>query len=688
MPAFFFYCTIKKETRMSQIDRGGDYMRKKKLLTVITAFLLAMFFLYGCEDEEEVLTQSGQAVEGWEETPDEAGTWAIYWYLCGSDLESDAEFATMDLYELQCASLPENVQVIIETGGAREWYHEDVEAGQQGRYLYDSDGLTFLEAQPEADMGDPETLADFLSFCKENFPADHTMFLFWNHGGGSVSGAAFDEIYDYDSLTLDEMYQAFGSVYELSEENPPFDIVGFDTCLMATIDTAWMLSDVSHYLVASEEMEPGCGWSYDKWVQTLGDHPGIDGEALGQVICDSYMEGCEDIGMEQEATLSVVDLQKIQPLLNAYDDLGKEALTLACEDSTFFAEFGRRAVQTENYGGNTPDQGYTNMVDMGHLVRNSEDLLPETAQAVLDALEECVVYNVSGDYRSEATGLSCYYSYNGDTDDFDGFVSISASPAFQYLYDYELYGYMSDEGLAYMQDLGYEEEIPEITITQDNTELEDFPLYVDEDGNSVLEIGSGAASTLQAVYYQLCYVSEEDDIILLLGRDNDIYMDWDEGVFRDNFRGVWGAIDGCLCYMEIVYEGDDYNLYSVPILLNGDEYNLRVVYSYTDEEYSILGARRGIDDNGMADKNLVQLEPGDEITTLHYAMTISGDEEEPEQVPVDTITVTEDTVFTEEDLGDGNFVIFYEMVDMQDNSYYSDLAYFTVEDGLIYTETE
>lgn len=663
-------------------------MRKKKLLTIITALLLAMFFLYGCEDEEEILTQSGQAVEGWEETPDEAGTWAIYWYLCGSDLESDAEAATMDLYELQCASLPENVQVIIETGGAREWYHEDVEAGQQGRYLYDSDGLTFLEAQPEADMGDPETLADFLSFCKENFPADHTMFLLWNHGGGSVSGAAFDEIYDYDSLTLDEMYQAFGSVYELSEENPPFDIVGFDTCLMATIDTAWMLSDVSHYLVASEEMEPGCGWSYDKWVQTLGDHPGIDGATLGQVICDSYMEGCEDIGMEQEATLSVVDLQKIQPLLNAYDDLGKEALTLACEDSTFFAEFGRRAVQTENYGGNTPDQGYTNMVDMGHLVRNSEDLLPETAQAVLDALEECVIYNVSGDYRSEATGLSCYYSYNGDTDDFDGFLSISASPAFQYLYDYELYGYMSDEGLAYMQDLGYEEEIPEITITQDNTELEDFPLYVDEDGNSVLEIGSEAAATLQAVYYQLCYVSEEDDIILLLGRDNDIYMDWDEGVFRDNFRGVWGAIDGCLCYMEIVYEGNDYNLYSVPILLNGDEYNLRVVYSYTDEEYSILGARRGIDDNGMADKNLVQLEPGDEITTLHYAMTISGDEEEPEQVPVDTITVTEDTAFTEEDLGDGNFVIFYEMVDMQDNSYYSDLAYFAVEDGLIYTETE
>lgn len=38
--------------------------------------------------------------------------------------------------------------------------------------------------------------------------------------GGSVAGVSFDELYDYDSLTLPELYSAFETVYELSETNP------------------------------------------------------------------------------------------------------------------------------------------------------------------------------------------------------------------------------------------------------------------------------------------------------------------------------------------------------------------------------------------------------------------------------------------------------------------------------------
>ncbi|MGI6778802.1 MAG: clostripain-related cysteine peptidase [Acetivibrionales bacterium] len=49
----------------------------------------------------------------------------------------------------------------------------------------------------------------FLAFGKENYPAKRTAVVFWNHGGGSVSGAAFDELYGMDSLSLAEMYQAF-----------------------------------------------------------------------------------------------------------------------------------------------------------------------------------------------------------------------------------------------------------------------------------------------------------------------------------------------------------------------------------------------------------------------------------------------------------------------------------------------
>lgn len=57
--------------------------------------------------------------------------------------------------------------------------------------------------------------------------------------------------------------------------------------------------------------------------------------------------------------------------------------------------------------------------------------------------------------------------------------------------------------------------------------------------------------------------------------------------------------------------------------LNGEDYHLRVVYDYSAEEFTILGARKGINDNGMSDRNLIQLQPGDELTTIHYASTIS-----------------------------------------------------------------
>lgn len=58
--------------------------------------------------------------------------------------------------------------------------------------------------------------------------------------------------------------------------------------------------------------------------------------------------------------------------------------------------------------------------------------------------------------------------------------------------------------------------------------------------------------------------------------------DWENGIFYDNFRGVWGALDGHF-YMEFSFEGEDYNLYSVPVLLNGEEYNLQVVYDFTQD---------------------------------------------------------------------------------------------------------
>lgn len=605
-------------------------------------------------------------------------TWAIYWYLCGSDLESEAEAATLDLMEMMEVDLPDNVQIIIQTGGADSWQNDFVDADYTERFVYSSEGLEKVDQQPLANMGDPATLADFLTFCQENYPADKTGVIFWNHGGGSVSGAAFDENYEYDALTLSEFYEGFNMACELSPEDQPFEFVGFDACLMATIDTAYVFSDIAKYMVASEELEPGIGWSYTGWLQALADNPGMDGAMLGKEICDSYIEGCEEYWQEDEVTLSVVDLSKVQPLVEAYEAMGAEALTYALEDNSFFGDFGREAVSSENYGGNTRDQGYSNLVDLGHLAKNCEEILPEMSQTVLDCIDDCVTYKVNGPYRKHATGLSCYFSYNGDISDLEGYAQEGCSNTFSYLYSYGIEGEIPEEGIEYIDSLGYGEEYIEEVPDLEQSADEEFPLYVDEDGVVVMELEEDVVNMLKGVYFQLAYADEEEDIMLMLGQDNDIEGDWENGVFRDNFWGSWGAIDGYPVYMEVSYEAEDYTVYAVPVLLNGEEYNLRVIYDYNDEEFYILGARKGIDDTGMADKNLVQLQPGDEITTLHYAATMSGDDDF-QMLPIDTFTVTEDTRFEQVDMGDGTYLLMFELVDAKNNSAYSEMVMYTVE---------
>lgn len=623
-------------------------------------------------------------------TPDAApvlqagdGSWAVYWYLCGSDLETNGGFATTDLSEMMEVQLPENVNVVIQTGGAAVWQNDQMDPEKLQRWLYNSEGLQLIEEQDTANMGDAQTLYEFLAFANENYPADKVAVTFWNHGGGSVGGAAFDELHGLDSLDLAEMYQAFDAVWPADAENPALELVGFDTCLMATVDVASTFQGFAKYLVASEEVEPGNGWLYSGWLGALAANTDMDGAALGVAICDTYYQGCEAVGTQDQTTLSVTDLSKLDPLLEAYESFGQEAFAAAVEDPGFFAELGRAAAQSENYGGNTREQGYTNMVDLGHLARQTAWMLP-SAQSVCDALADCVLYQVGGPYRAKATGLSCYYSYNGDVDDLNGYIGVGESTAFKHLYAYELTGELAEDGEEYLSSLDIEE-LPE-RVTLPNMGWDGAPLDVDDDGIAFLTLGPKANDVLAGIGFSLFYVDEAEDQMLLLGTDNDMNADWENGVFHDNFRGVWGALDGHLVYMELSFESEDYNLYSVPILLNDEAYNLQVVYDFTIEEWSILGASQGLDDSGMASKELRLLAEGDVITTIWKVGSFTGDDE-LEMYAAEELTVTADTAFGEIPLFDGSYSMVFEMRDSVGNYAYSDAVTFDCVDGAITSTT-
>lgn len=612
-------------------------------------------------------------------------TWAIYWYLCGSDLETDSGLASIDFDEVLAVHLPANVQVVVETGGARRW-RNDINPNVNTRFLYDSNGLQLLEEIPQANMGSSQALQSFLEFCLDNYPADHQIVIFWNHGGGSVGGVMFDENFNYDSLSLPEIAEAFAAVSTPAIDDPPFEMIGFDACLMATVDVAEIFTGYAKWLVASQEMEPGLGWYYTGFLQALADDPGIGGATLGREICDSYYSACQNARQAGDITLSVVDLGQLEALLDAYHNVGAESLLSTCADSTFVSDFGRAARMAQSYGFNDTWDGYTNMVDMGDLINQSgRSLFPQFGAELLHALDNCVVYQVMGPYRDRASGLSCFYNYSGNVFDYKDFATLQADNPFRWYYYYELAGELNAEGTEYLQNLVYHY-APNETITPEQIEsaavdnLENWPVLVSADGIATLELGQQIASKLTGVYVYLAYFDANSGIEVYLGRDNNIYADWDNGVFRDNFTGRWGSIDGRLVFMELIDEAVDYQLYSVPVRIDGEEYTLLVSYDVASEEYEILGARHGIIHNGMSDRNLQELVPGDIVEPILYVM-LDTPGAEFEQMPVGWLVVNTQTSFYEIDLGDGIFFYEFEMVDWQNNSYRSEYVVFEVHDG-------
>ena len=137
----------------------------------------------------------------------EGGTWTVLVYLCGTDLESNGGYASINVAEMCLAQQSQNVNVILETGGTKQWSIDGIDPSARQRWQVVPDDIQLVESLPLANMGEAGTLGDFLRWGVETYPADKYMCLLWDHGGGSVAGIAVDELHEGDMLNLKELAQ-------------------------------------------------------------------------------------------------------------------------------------------------------------------------------------------------------------------------------------------------------------------------------------------------------------------------------------------------------------------------------------------------------------------------------------------------------------------------------------------------
>ena len=319
-------------------------------------------------------------------------------FMCGTDLESKYKMGTSDLQEMLNSKCGGNVNVIVYTGGCKKWQNNVVSSQYNQIYQVKNGQLACLSQNAGTGaMTDPKTLSDFIKICAQNFPANRYELIFWDHGGGSVSGYGYDEKQSgHDTMDLSEISKA------LRDGGVKFDFIGFDACLMATAETALMLDDYGDYMIASEESEPGIGWYYAEWLAQLSQNPSMDTVSLGKKIADDFVRECGKSCRGQATTLSVIDLAEFAAAVpKPLESFATSTANLVKSD--FQTVSNARSRSHEFASSSRIDQ-----IDLVHFAKN---LGTQEGRDLANALLSAIKYNVTSSDVTNAYGVSIFFPY-------------------------------------------------------------------------------------------------------------------------------------------------------------------------------------------------------------------------------------------------------------------------------------
>ncbi len=123
----------------------------------------------------------------------------------------------------------------------------------------------------EANMGDKNTLSNFLKWVDKYYDADHKILQFANHGGGprSVTGTSLRRAlcWDFSESSMKDVFLKTKDVSTALTEAGygiynQLDMLIFDICLGASIEDSYQFRNYAKYLVSSANLVPSYGNDY------------------------------------------------------------------------------------------------------------------------------------------------------------------------------------------------------------------------------------------------------------------------------------------------------------------------------------------------------------------------------------------------------------------------------------------
>ena len=620
-------------------------------------------------------------------------TATIMVYMCGTDLESRSGMGTADLQEMLNARFGEDLDLLVYTGGCKGWRNELVSSSTNQIWQVKGGRLSCLKKDlGSVSMTDPDVLADYVQWCAKNYPASRYGLILWDHGGGSVSGYGYDEKFaSSGSMSLAGLDQA------LEAAGVKFDFIGFDACLMATAETALMLTPYADYLIASEETEPGVGWYYTNWLTEFGKNPSKPTIEIGQKIVDDFVDVCAQKCRGQLTTLSVIDLAELEKTVPAKLTAFAQSTSQLIQAKEYQTVSGARSGAREFAQSSRIDQ-----IDLVHLARN---LGTAEGKALADALLSAVKYNRTSSNMTNAYGVSIYFPYQ-KLSNVDRAVASYQQIGMDAEYARCIKQFASLEVSGQAASGGTASPLPSLLgtlgggagdaaavsqlleaflgggfgriagLTSDNTaflddralDLEETVQYLLEnsfdpgalvwtangDGTPSITLSEEQWGLVQTLDLNLFY--DDGAGYIDMGLDN-VYDFDDTGALLGVNDGTWLAIDGqpvAYYHTSTVDDGENYTITGrVPVLHNGQRAELLLAFD-NEQPYGYVTGVRAVYTAGETDtvaKSGTELQPGDTLEFLcdYYSydggyqdsylmgepITVTGDELTVSDVPLE-----------------------------------------------------
>lgn len=237
-------------------------MHKPKRLSLIFGILLVF-----------VMTISGTVSAA---PPAAQAKWTVMVYISGDNNLEDYVVKDIEL-ELAPTGSSANVQVVAlaDRGPGYDTSYGD---WQTTKLFHVTQGMTAASENAVADwgernMGDKQTLIDFVTWTKANYPADHYALYFWGHGWNWHPGYVMQDDTNADTLDMGEIKAALPSIGFI-------DMVGFDGCNMASIEVQLLWHGHATALAHSQEYVGWDGVEYDVVLAQLAANPAMTADQV------------------------------------------------------------------------------------------------------------------------------------------------------------------------------------------------------------------------------------------------------------------------------------------------------------------------------------------------------------------------------------------------------------------------